>query len=153
MAEGRVRRPLLLVGAHGGAGVSTLVRLLAPAAVDLGAPRDWRHIANPGWQPVGVVTGCTVAATGQAVYQVAAAERAGIAPRLLLVVGDGWPVPRAARARLRLLSARVGRIVRVPYVPAWRYVEQPDPAHLPRAVELALAAVRAAADGPPEQPQ
>ena len=145
MAEGRVRRPLLLVGAHGGAGVSTLVRLLAPAAVDLGAPRDW--------QPVGVVTGCTVAATGQAVYQVAAAERAGIAPRLLLVVGDGWPVPRAARARLRLLSARVGRIVRVPYVPAWRYVEQPDPAHLPRAVELALAAVRAAADGPPEQPQ
>ncbi len=141
-------RSLLLVGAHGGAGVSTLTRLLAPAAVDLGAPREWRRIRTPSWQLVGVVTGCTVAATGQAVYQVAAAARAGIVPRVLIVVGDGWPLPGTARARLRLLAAQVGQIVHVPYVPGWRYVEQPDPARLPGAVERALAAVRAAVEQP-----
>ena len=140
-------RPLVVVGAHGGAGVSTLAWLLAPA-VDLGRARDWRRLVNPGRCPVALVCGCTVPATGQAVGEVAAAARAGVGLDVLVVVGDGWPVPGAARARLRLLAGRVGRVVRVPYVPGWRYVERPDPAGLPRAVVLAVAAVRAAVDEP-----
>ena len=136
---------LLVVGAHGGAGVSTLAWLLAPA-VGLGRARDWRRLVNPGRCPVVLVCRCAVPATGRAVGEVAAAAAAGVG--VAVVVGDGWPVPGAARARLRLLAAQVGRVVRVPYVPGWRYVERPDPAGLPRAVVLAVAAVRAAVDEP-----
>jgi hypothetical protein len=138
---------LLLVGAHGGAGVTTLARLLAPA-LDAGVAQDWRLLHNPTGDPVGLVSGCTVAATGHAMREVGAAARAGVAVQLLLVVADGWPAPRPARARLRLLAAHVGHMVQLPYVPAWRFVQDPDPTDLPRGFARALCAARAAVDQP-----
>ncbi len=76
---------LLLVGAHGGAGVSTLARLLSPA-LDAGVAQDWRLLHKPTSDSVGLVTGWTVAATGHATREVGAAARAGVAIQLLLVV-------------------------------------------------------------------
>jgi len=127
--------------------VSTLARLLSPA-LDAGVAQDWRLLHKPTSDSVGLVTGWTVAATGHATREVGAAARAGVAIQLLLVVADGWPAPKPARARLRLLAAHVGRVVHVPYVPSWRYLERPDPADLPRAIVRALAAARAALDDP-----
>jgi len=147
----RWRPRVLLVGAHGGAGVTTLTRLLAPA-VDAGVARDWRLLHNPAGDPVAVVSGWTVAATGHAVREVAAAAGAGVWVALLLVVADGWPAPKQARARLRLLAGHVGRVVAVPYVPAWRYLERPEAADVPRPLARALAAARAALDEPRRMP-
>lgn len=138
-------RPVFVVGAHGGAGASTLAWLLAPA-VDVGPARDWRGLANPSRYPVVLVTGCTAAATGRAAAEFDAAARVGTVPRVLVVVNDGWPIPRAARARLRLLEPRVTAVVRVPFVPNWRYVDRPDRARLPRGIRMALAEIRDAAD-------
>ena len=140
-------RPLLLLGAHGGAGVSTLAVLLQPA-FDVGVVRNWSAFANPQRHPLAVVTGWTVSAAGQAVTQVAAATRAGMPPRVLIVVADGWPQPKAARVRFRLLEAQVGQLVQVPFVRAWRYVDRPDPAATPRPVLRALDEVRTAVYGP-----
>jgi hypothetical protein len=144
---GRYVRPLLLVGAHGGAGVSTLAALLQPA-FDVGVVRDWSAFANPQRHPLAVVTGWTVSAAGQAVAQVAGAVRAGMPPRVLIVVADGWPEPKAARVRFRLLETQVGQVVRVPFVRGWRYADRPDPATVPRPVLRALEEVRAAVYGP-----
>jgi hypothetical protein len=127
--------------------VSTLAALLQPA-FDVGVVRDWSAFGNPQQHPLGVVTGWTVSAAGQAVAQVAAAVRAGMPPRVLIAVEDGWPQPKAARVRFRLLETQVGRVVHIPFVRAWRYVDQPDPAAVPRPVLRALDEVRAAVYGP-----
>ena len=69
-----------------------------------------------------------------------------VAVAVVAVVADGWPVPAASRARLRLITAGVGAVVWVPFVPAWRYTDRPDAAGVPRRMSAALRAVRAAAE-------
>ena len=142
------RAPVAVVACHGGAGASTVARLLEPA-MDLAWVRDWVDYAAR-WQrhmvPLVLVARGTAAGTAAATETLAGAVGAGLRPAVLVVVVDGpWPEPRAARARIRLMAGRVGAVVRLPYVPRWRYVEDPLAEPIPNKIAAAVDAIRAAA--------
>ena len=132
-------------------GASTVVSLLAPRPVmDLSVSRDWAgYRARWASVPLALVARGTAAGLRAAMEWVAAAAEAGVEAAALVVVADGpWPVPRAVRGRLRLLEGHVGAVVRVPYVTAWRYVDDPlEVGPLPRKVADAVAALDMALDG------
>jgi hypothetical protein len=125
-----------VAGAHGGAGTSTLAVLLAPAwdMGAIGAPGGGG--LRPGGRPVVLVTRNTVAT---------AVSATAVPVTVLVVVGDGLPEPAEARYRFRVLEGRVGAVVRVPFVPAFRVASSPAQVRLPRRVRRALAEIRALA--------
>src|SRR5260370_39158448 len=138
---------LVLAGAHGGAGVTTLAVLLAPAW-DMGTPRGTRQgfpTLRPGGRPVVLVTRNTVPASGWAAAAVNAITRTGVQIAVLAVVSDGLPEPAEAAYRFRLIEARVGVIVRVPFVHLLRVTDHPARLPLPRPARRALAEIRALA--------
>jgi hypothetical protein len=142
------RRPplaeIVLAGAHGGAGVSTLAALLRPAW-DIGAVLG----PGPGWQlraagrPVVLAARSTVGAAGRAVAATTAITGQGTQIAVLVVVSDGLPEPAEARYRFRVLEGRVGAVVRMPFVPAFRAAGSPLQVDLPRRARQALAEIRA----------
>ena len=140
-------REVVLVGAHGGAGVTTLAGLLRPAW-DMGAV--WRPGPDcgplrPAGRPVLLVTRNTVAAAGRAVTAARLLAEQGVQVTVLVVIGDGLPEPAEARYRFRVLGGRVGAVVRVPFVPALRIAADPLSVDLPRRARGALAEIRALA--------
>jgi hypothetical protein len=146
-AAGPPRRPLLaeivVVGAHGGAGVSTLAALLRPAW-DMGVVRGSRT-GGPlrlGGRPVVLAARNTVAAARRAVAATTAITRQGSQVAVLVVVSDGLPEPAEARYRFRVLEGRVGAVVRMPFVPALRVAGSPLQVDLPRRALRALAEIR-----------
>jgi hypothetical protein len=141
------RRPLpelVVAGAHGGAGTSTLAALLAPAW-DMGVIRPAAPAGGlrPGGRPVVLVTRSTVAAAGRAVAAVTAVTGTGLPVAVLAVISDGLPEPAEARYRFRVLDGRVGAVVRVPFTPAFRAAGSPVQVRLPRRARQALALIRA----------
>jgi len=144
-----------VVGAHGGAGTTTVATLLRPAmALDLQTitPARWDvHAGRWATLPLVVVARGTARGTADAVAAVSGAAAVGLRPAALAVIGDGWwPEPAVVRARLRMLSGRVGAVVRVPYAPAWRYVDDPLAAAPSSRVDAAIERIRTAlthADG------
>jgi hypothetical protein len=143
----------VIAGAHGGAGVTTLAALLRPAW-DTGAvspPGQGRGPLRPAGRPVVLVTRGTVASSGRAVAAVSMLGAQGVLVAVLAVTGDGLPEPDAARYRFRLLEARVGAVVRVPWIPALRLADDPLRADLPRGARRALAEIRSLA-GLPQAP-
>lgn len=140
------RRPpdgIVLAGAHGGAGTSTLAALLAPAwdtGVVSGPAAGW---LPPGGRPVVLAARNTVAAAGRAVAAVSASAKVGTWVAVLVVVSDGLPEPPEARYRFRVLEGRVGAVVRMPFVPAFRVTADPAQVDLPRRARRALAEIRA----------
>ena len=88
------RRPpdgIVLAGAHGGAGTSTLAALLAPAW-DMGViSGPAAGGLRPGGRPVVLAARNTVAAAGRAVTATSAIARAGAWVAVLVVVSDGLP--------------------------------------------------------------
>lgn len=137
---------LVLAGAHGGAGTSTLAVLLRPAW-DMGVLRrpSPGSVLRPGGRPVVLVSRNTVAASGRAVAAAAALTRTGTRVAVLVVVSDGLPEPAAARYRFRVLEGRVGAVVRMPFIPAFRLAGSPLKVDLPRRARQALATIRALA--------
>jgi len=138
---------IVLVGAHGGAGVTTLAGLLRPAW-DMGTVRrlgPGRGPLRPAGRPVLLVTRNTVTASGRAVAAARLLGEQGVPVAVLAVVGDGLPEPAEARYRFRVLEGRVGAVVRVPFVPAFRLAADPRSVALPRRVRRALAEIRALA--------
>jgi hypothetical protein len=137
------RRPpdgIVLAGAHGGAGTSALAALLAPAW-DMGViSGPAAGGLRPGGPPVVLAARNTVAAAGRAV---SAITRAGAWVAVLVVVSDGLPEPAEARYRFRVLEGRVGAVVRMPFVPAFRVTADPSRVDLPRRARQALAEIRA----------
>jgi len=162
---------IVIAGAHGGAGVTTLAALLRLEFADvppLQAPRvgemppipdaDPARIAAAGWLPApppGAVL--IIAARGtaegarRAVIAVTALERCAIRPAALAVVADGaGPEPRKAAQRFGLICGRCGPLVRVPFAAALRAGAALDSARLPRRLVDAtytLAALAAAGPG------
>jgi hypothetical protein len=138
-------RTLLVWGAHGGAGTSTLAALLKPAR-DMGALRtdaDYRYPPpNIHGDPVLVACRCTTWSAIKASAAVTALTRGDGHVAVLVVVSDGWPEPPIATAWFRLLSAQVGAVVRVPFVPWLRLSNDPVPARLPRTTRQALTRIR-----------
>jgi hypothetical protein len=164
---------LLVVGAHGGAGTTTLAALLRAemTAGREGPPvpvRDLRSVpdgdpdrmARSGRLLPGRVAGpLVVAARGnaegarRAVVAVTALGYLGIRPAAVALVGDGaGPLPRAAAQRLDLLGDRGGPVVEVPFAASLRAAASPGQAQLPgrllRAVtELAGLALSQGREG------
>jgi hypothetical protein len=139
-----------VAGAHGGAGVTTLAVLLG-SAWDLGVvprhSRNWVQVRAEG-RPLVLVARNTVAAAGSATEAIGAVAGQGGHVAALAVVSDGLPAPRAASYRFRVLSARVGGVVRVPFAGSLRDLDDPAEASLPRGVRRALAEIRSLTSGP-----
>jgi len=142
------RRELVIWGAHGGTGTTTLATWLQPAW-DTGAMRPE---PDPPY-PAGVARGRALVVTcrgtawsaAQATRAVAAVIRQGGHVDVVAVVSDGWPEPATATSRLRLLEPLAGAVIRVPFVPGLRLADDPASVPLPRRALRALAQIQAAA--------
>jgi hypothetical protein len=138
---------MVLVGAHGGAGVTTLAVLLRPSW-DMGTVRRL-GLASPPLRPAGrpvlLVARNTAPAAIQAVAATMLLGEQRVQVAVMVVIGDGLPEPAEARYRFRVLEGRVGAVVRLPFVPAFRVAADPLAVHLPRRARRALAELRALA--------
>jgi hypothetical protein len=143
---------VLVWGAHGGAGTSTLVAWLHPAC-DMGSMRPGLFPRYPAWvangRPVIVTCGTTAHAAQAATAAVTAISRAGALVCVLAVVSDGWPEPAVAAGRFRLLEPQLGAVIRVPFIPGLRLADDPVGVPLPRQARRAVEQIRAAAGLPP----
>jgi hypothetical protein len=138
---------LVVAAAHGGAGATTLAILLQPTW-DLGVirpPRPGYPALRTGGRPLVLVSRNTVVAARRAVGAVNLITGAGERVAVLAVVGDGLPEPAEASYRFRVLSARVGVVVRVPFIPSLRAVDDTEQAVLSRRARRVLSKIRAAA--------
>ncbi len=146
-----LRRDLIIWGAHGGAGTSTLATLLRPAR-DMGALRteaDYRYPApRSAGTPVLVACRCTTWSAIKASAAVGALTKSGGQVTVLAVVSDGWPEPPIATAWFRLLSAQVGAVIRVPFMPWLRLCNDPAYVRPTHAARRALTAIRVATGQP-----
>jgi hypothetical protein len=146
--QGRQRAEVVIWGAHGGAGTSTLAIWLQPAW-DMGAMGPEPDPPYPAKVSIGraLVIACRATAwsAGQATKAVAAVNRQGGQVAVLAVVSDGWPEPPAAASRFRLLEPQAGAVIRVPFIPALRLADDPATVPLPRKALRALAQIQAAA--------
>jgi hypothetical protein len=150
-SAGWQRAEALVWGAHGGAGTCTLA-LRLHAACDMGAMRPGMYPRYPALtangRPLIIVCRATAQAAQAATTAVAAVTRARRQVAALAVVSDGWPEPATATTRLRLLQARVGAIVTVPFVPGLRLADDAPAVPLPHRARRALDQIRAAAGLP-----
>lgn len=135
------RPEVVLWGAHGGAGVTTLATWLHPAW-DMGAmppePIPRYPAAISEGRPLLVVCRSTVGAAHLAAIAFTAVNSQGGHVAALVVVSDGWPEPLAATSRFRLLAAQSGALIRIPFVPALRLLDNPAAVPLPRKARRAL---------------
>jgi hypothetical protein len=145
-------RELLLVGAHGGAGVTTLAVLMRVVLAAGEGGRD--GVPSPAWQvydmpprlpphpsgrPLVVVSRCTVSAAGRAVKAVTALTSWQVPVTALAVIADGaGGEPAEATARLSLLAGRAGPVVRIPFAARLRLVDDPAQVRLPKRTARAL---------------
>jgi len=126
------------VGAHGGAGTTTLAEAV-PGGVDLGRAGPWEHgLALPA------VVVCRANARGlSAARTFAACSPPGAALLGLVVVAD-MPErrrPKALADSLYLTAGAYRQVWEMPWVAAWRLGEEPSPANNPRAVPELLRAL------------
>jgi hypothetical protein len=149
----RQRAELVVWGAHGGAGTSTLAAWLQPAW-DMGAMRQPPRYpaALASGRPLVIACRATAWSARAATTAVAAVSRAGGQVAVLAIVSDGWPEPATATARFRLLEPQAGAVVRVPFVPGLRLADDPAAVPLPRRAVRALDQIRAAAGRSPHIP-
>jgi hypothetical protein len=142
------RRELVIWGAHGGAGTSTLAAWLQPAW-DMGAMRPEPDPSYPATitrgRPLVVACRSTAWSAAQATKAVTAVTQQGGHVAVLAVVSDSWPEPATARHRFRLLEPHVSAVVRVPFVPALRGADDPAGVPLPPRARRAVTRIRAAA--------
>ncbi|MEU5992816.1 hypothetical protein ABZ806_27935 [Spirillospora sp. NPDC047418] len=142
---------VVVAGAHGGAGTSTLAALL-PALWDLGSIGPLLEFDRPPLQargrPVVLAVRNTAVAAKDATTAIGALADWDERVAALAIVSDGGPESREATARFALLEGRrVGGVVRVPHVRALRLVEDPSQVVLPGKARQALDELRRLADG------
>lgn len=136
---------VVVVGAHGGAGCTTLAALLKPSW-DLGS---LAHRYQPGTPPVyskgrPLVLVCrnTVPASRAATTAITVLHGYEERVACLAVISDGAAEPKDASARLLLLESRVGGIVRFPYLRELRLLDEPSGVQLNGRAQRALADIR-----------
>jgi hypothetical protein len=146
---------IVVTSAHGGAGATTLAALLRTTwdmgvvrRVAGGGPR-----VSTGGRPLVLVTRNTTAAAASAIGAVNVIAEGGGRVDVLAIVGDGLPEPQAAAYRFQVLAARVGAVVRVPFVASLRAADDPAQAALPRKAGRAIAGIRTAAFAPTRLPE
>jgi hypothetical protein len=171
------RLTVCVAGAHGGAGTSTLARLLrselAAAYPDGLVPRveDKAAIPDahpqllaaagllpipPAGVPMILVARGTPEGARRAVTALAALERRRVRPAALAVVADGaGPEPPLAVQRFDLIAERCGPLIRVPFAAAVRAGSGPEsgpaPAQFGRRFHRAITALAAATGLLPER--
>ena len=84
-----------------------------------------------------------MAAAGRAVTAASAVTRGGAWVAVLVVVSDGLPGRPRPGTGSGVLEGRVGAVVRMPFVPAFRVTADPSRVDLPRRARQALAEIRA----------
>jgi hypothetical protein len=145
--HGWQRRELVIWGAHGGAGTTTLAVWLQPAW-DMGAMRPEPDPPYPAAVAQGraLVVACrnTAWSARQATKALAAVARQGGQVAVLAVVSDGWPEPVTATRRFGLLEPQVRAMIRVPFIAGLRLTDDPATVPLPRRALRALAQMQAA---------
>jgi hypothetical protein len=145
---GAALAPLLVpsvavVGCHGGSGATTVTRILAPASHE--NRLDQLHVQA---EPLVLVARATAYGTRAATNVVTVCQtnlRNGwlaVPPVLVIVADSPLSEPATARARIRLLDDQVRAVVRIPYVPAWRDVDNPLSVTAPPAVVRAASELR-----------
>ncbi|MEV1176626.1 hypothetical protein [Nonomuraea sp. NPDC049784] len=123
MSNKRSEVPLwTLVGAHGGAGTSTLVMLLNHEA---STPRAMEYAggALAAGHRLALVASSTAAGTHRAAQMVAGWPRALPRPVLLVRAADPFGLPAMSRYHLKAISTEVAGMVRVPYLFALRQLD------------------------------
>jgi hypothetical protein len=144
--QGWQRPELVIWGAHGGAGTSTLAAWLQPAW-DMGAMRPQPDPPYPAavanGRPLIVACRSTAWSAQQATKAVAAVIRQGGQVAVLAVVSDGWPEPATSTSRFRLLEPQTGAVIRIPFIPALRLADDSAAVPLPRKAQRALAQIQA----------
>jgi hypothetical protein len=145
--HGWQRRELVIWGAHGGAGTTTLAVWLQPAW-DMGAMRPEPDPPYPAVVAHGraLVVACrnTVWSARQAIKALTTVARQGGQVAVLVVVSDGWPEPATATRRFGLLESQVRAVIRVPFIAGLRLADDPATVPLPRRALRALARIQAA---------
>jgi hypothetical protein len=145
--QGWQRRELVIWGAHGGAGTSTLAVWLQPAW-DMGAMRPQPDPPYPAavanGRPLIVACRTTAWSAQQATKAVAAVIRQGGQVAVLAVISDGWPEPATSTSRFSLLEPQTGAVIWIPFIPALRLADDPAAVPLPRKARRALAQIQAA---------
>jgi hypothetical protein len=145
VSAGWQRRELVIWGAHGGAGTTTLAAWLEPAW-DMGAMPPEPDPPYPATVARGraLVVACrnTAWSAVQATKAVTAVTGQGGKVAVLAVVSDGWPEPAAARHRFRLLETHVGAVIRVPFVFGLRMADNPVDVPLSRWARRAVAQIQ-----------
>ncbi len=140
-----VRYAVPVVSAHGGSGATTVAGFLAASGPSLGA----LDVYDAGIAVPAAVNGAAIVITARGTAAgLVAAQRATSAvqghhgvPIVVVVSDDGpWTLPPIVRARMRALSGRVAGIIRLPYVPAWRFEDTAD--NPPRRYLAQLARAR-----------
>lgn len=136
--------PVVVVPCHGGAGATTLARLTGNT-FDVG--RNLPPAILPGQRLLlvarGTVFGARLATEATGYFR----NVQGVVPSAVAVVGDGpWPEPRQARVRFRLLPVK--HVVRVPYVPAWRWLDDITDKPIPDNIVSAIKNLKKAIDAP-----
>lgn len=133
-----LRAPTPVVGSGGGVGTTTLCRWLGDLAND-------HATRTPEWTGTPIVVTCRTTAESvmSASRLIGSLTSSALAVRIVLAaVGDGpSPEPGLVRARLRALAAHTTGVVRLPYVEAWRYVDDPLSRPVPPTYERALRAL------------
>jgi len=150
------RRELVIWGAHGGAGTSTLAAWLDPAwdMSPMGTePTPPYPAAVAHGRPLLVTCRNTAWSARQATAAVQAVIRQGGHVAVVAVISDGWPEPAAATARFRLLEPQVDAVIRIPFVPGLRLADSPSGVPLPRRVRQALDQIRAVTGRPHPTPE
>ena len=139
---------IVVVGAHGGAGATTLAILLRPSW-DMGVVRRLARGHPSIWptcgRPLVLVSRNTAVAAARAIAAVNAIAWQGERVAVLAIVSDGLPEPAAAAYRFQVLAARAGAVVRVPFIASLRTADDPAQVDLPRSVRRSIADIRAKA--------
>ncbi|MGP4026166.1 hypothetical protein [Actinomadura sp. 3N407] len=142
---------VVVVGAHGGAGTSTLTALL-PAAWDMGSIKPLLEVGRSPLRakgrPMVLVVRNTAVAAKDATAAIGALWDWDERVSALAIVSDGGPEPRDATARFALLEGRVGGVVRMPRVRALRLMDDPCLVDLPGKARQALDELRRLAAPP-----
>lgn len=129
------------VGAHGGAGTTTLAEAV-PGGVDLSRAGPWeQNLVLPA------VVVCRGSARGLSAARTFAARTPASASLLGLVVTADMPErrrPKILADSLYLTAGAYPQVWEMPWVPAWRLGDDPTPANNPKAVPELLRALWAA---------
>ncbi len=141
-----VLQRLTVAGCHGGAGTTTIARLLGRIFPTLDVQfAGLTHPPNPNGSPLLLVVRNHADGSRNATEMVNRLQRFRVAPLALVVVADGpWPDPPTTKVRLRMLETLVPRIVRFPFVTQWRYHDSDQRPPLPKKVLRSLADIQEA---------